>query len=134
MKRKTGLVTALAMALILTMGTFTVYASTWDKTDFNGDWTFTLYPPSLGNLAPLSTDINGSPTYTLTQDGDKLIGTGKGKYGDFNAQGIITGNTFKMTGTMGKSAISLDGLYEDGRIIGKVVIPFADGKFFMKRK
>lgn len=133
-KRRLSLVAILVAVFVLTMGPLASHAAC-SRVDLSGDWyLWVLHSSSQYHILSLDTDINGNPTYVLEQDGEKLICTGKGKFGELTARGTIKGKDFEITGTAGTVAVRFVGTFEEGRIDGKVRLGFDEADFMMKRK
>jgi hypothetical protein len=82
---------------------------------------------------------SGSPTFTFTQDGEKLEGDYKGVFGEAKVTGTVKGNavsfwfTVDAQGVEGK--ITYDGTVDKDTMKGKVSIAdMADGTFTGKRQ
>ncbi len=73
-------------ALLLTLFAFCAFPAQ-DKPNVSGEWLLTIDTP------------NGTfnPTVTFKQDGDKLTGTYKGRFGESKLEGTITGKDLKWT-------------------------------------
>lgn len=76
-----------------------VSAQTFDMT---GEWTFEV-----------QTDAgSGSPTFSLTQAGDKVTGKYKGVLGEADVTGTVSGKTFKLAFSGDAQGTALNVTYE----------------------
>jgi hypothetical protein len=84
-------------------------------------------------------EINGTPTFVLSQQGDKVTGTFKGQLGEANVIGAVTGNAIKLSFKTKNQGQDLDVVYSgtlDGdSMSGKVeFVGAGEGTFTGKKK
>jgi len=84
-------------------------------------------------------EINGTPTFTLTQHDDKVTGTFKGQLGEADVTGTVTGSAVKLSFKTQRQGQDLDVVYTgtvDGdNMSGKVeFVGAGEGTFTGKRK
>lgn len=103
--KKIYLVMVCLVVLSLVLGASFVQAA-----DLTGTW----------NLAVKSPGGTGNPVFSLKQDGDKLAGTYKGRWGDAPCTGSVKGNDFEIIYSLGGSTIVYKGQVDGNKMIGKV--------------
>lgn len=113
---------AILLALLLTAASFAA--------DITGAWS-----------AEVQTDMGtGNPTFTFTQDGDKLTGTYSGQLGDAKLTGTIKGNqvewTYEVSPQGDKLVVKYAGTVEGGtKMKGTVELgTLAKGTFTAAKK
>jgi hypothetical protein len=84
-------------------------------------------------------EINGTPTFVLTQHGDNVAGTFKGQLGEADVTGTVTGNAIKLSFKTKSQGQDLDVIYAgtvDGdSMSGKVeFVGAGEGTFTGKKK
>ena len=84
-------------------------------------------------------EINGTPTFVLSQQGDNVSGSFKGQLGEANVTGTATGNAIKLSFKTKSQGQDLDVIYSgtvDGdSMSGKVeFVGAGEGTFTGKRK
>jgi hypothetical protein len=99
-------------------------AVTGDEPDVTGTWTMTV-ETSMGS---------GNPTFTLTQKGEDITGSYKGRFGEAPVTGTIKGNQVTLTFSVSAQGqeIKMDyiGTVEGDAMAGKVVFGgFGEGTF-----
>ena len=82
---------------------------------------------------------SGTPTFTFTQDGEKLTGTYKGQFGEAKVTGTVKGNevswTFNVDAQGVAAEMKYEGTVDKDTMKGKVDLGgLAEGTFTGKRK
>jgi hypothetical protein len=108
---------------------FVAMASAAHAADVTGTW---LMAVKFG-------EINGTPSFVLSQQGDKVTGTFKGQLGEANVIGAVTGNAIKLSFKTKNQGQDLDVVYSgtvDGdSMSGKVeFVGAGEGTFTGKKK
>ena len=105
-------------------------APSGDKTDVTGAWAFQIETPN----------GTGTPTFTFKQEGEKLTGQYKGRFGEAPLTGNIKGNTIDFTLKVESEGQELTITYtgtieKDGTMKGTLKLGGADsGKWTGKRQ
>jgi hypothetical protein len=84
-------------------------------------------------------EINGAPTFVLTQHDDKVAGSFKGQLGEADVTGTVTGNAIKLSFKTKSQGQDLDVIYigtvDGDSMSGKVeFVGAGEGTFTGKRK
>ena len=91
----------------------------------------------LWNLALETANGTATPTVTFKQDGGNLTGTYKGRLGESELKGTITGNDIKWTVTLhpqgGEMSIEYSGTVDGDTMKGKVSSPMGETTFTGKK-
>lgn len=111
-----------AVALIAAVSAFGSIAA--HAGDITGAWSMKVQT-SLGS---------GTPSFILTQQGDKVTGTYKGQLGEAPVSGTVAGNevhlTFKASGGGQEMQVEYTGMLEGDAMSGKVKLgEFGEGTF-----
>lgn len=72
------------------------------------------------NLSVVSAGGTGNPVFTLKQDGDKLSGTYKGRWGDAPCTGSVKENDFEINYSLGGTNVVYKGKVDGNKMSGKV--------------
>jgi len=112
---------AFMLAAILTVGA--------QSKNVSGNWKLTIETPN----GP------GSPSLVLKQEGEKLTGTYKGRFGEAPLEGTVKGNEIKFTVKVNAQGqefqIEYAGTVEDTTMKGKVKFgEFGEGTFSGKKE
>jgi hypothetical protein len=104
-------------------------ASAADNANVNGEWALTVETPN----------GTGTPTVTFKQDGEKLTGTYKGRFGESPLKGTIKGNDIKFSVTVSvqgqELVIEYSGTVDGSSMKGKAKFGDAgEGSFTGKKK
>jgi hypothetical protein len=90
------------------------------------------------NLAVETPNGTGTPTVTFKQDGGNLTGTYKGRMGESELKGAITGNNIKWTVTVhpqgGEMNIEYSGTVDGDTMKGTVSSPMGEATFTGKKQ
>ncbi len=93
------------MAMALVFGATFAFAA-----DMTGTWT----------LDVTSAGGTGTPVFDLKQDGDKLSGTYKGRWGEAPATGSVKGDDFEINYSLGGVKVVYKGKLDGNKVSGKV--------------
>ena len=125
MKKLKAILTTLSILFVIVVST----ASAADNANVNGEWALSVETPN----------GTGTPTVTFKQDGEKLTGTYKGRFGDSSIKGTIKGNDIKFSfnaTVQGQDLmIEYSGTVDGNSMKGKVNFGgMAEGSFTGKKK
>lgn len=82
------------------------------------------------NLELVTSGGTGNPVFTLKQDGNKLSGTYKGRFGEAPCSGTVNGNDFVITYELSGSKVIYKGKVDGDKMSGEADLAGqASGKF-----
>ncbi len=110
------------MALFLT-ATLVISANASDA-DMTGIWNMDVTTPN----------GTGTPVFTLKQEGQKLSGTYKGKFGEAPVTGMVKGNTFEINYDSSGVPIKYSGTIDGNNVMGDVDFSSYGGGSFTGEK
>jgi hypothetical protein len=128
MEKTARLIVIGAAMLLALFGVLVPTAGAADNANVAGEWNLTLETPN----------GTATPSVVFKQDGGTLSGTYKGRMGDSELKGTITGNDIKWTVTLhpqgGTLEIEYSGTVDGDTMKGKVSSPMGEANFTGKKK